>query len=163
MLQDRELSLNAGNVYRADFSADGSMLVTVDSGRNLKVWDTQSGTESSSTKVEEDVDLIALSADNEYLATSSGARTTVRALEDGSRIAIIGHYTNVKVLAFDGLGSQLTTVSADGVVLAWPLPGYPDLIGHSCSRLARKKLTEVEWEDHLKGEKYDPVCESIHE
>lgn len=133
----RSLPLGNGSthVMAATLSTDGSIAALVESGKNLdddgrslksiRIIDCHSGQTLRSADTRDDVQSMALSKDNQWMATGGFFGDThirLRSVDSGKVAATLtGHNTEVQQLTFAPQGDRLFSAGADGTVKVWDL------------------------------------------
>jgi WD40 repeat protein len=139
-------------------SPDGERLLLV-AGSTIEVHHARTGRLLSRLPHgEDDLDAIRWAPDTAIIATVAGGRVRVWEMDAGRLVAEFGGETWYHDVGFLNGGRHLVTVDHDGyaVVRLWRTE---DVLRAACA-LLDAPLTRDEWEEHLRGEPYRPVCSS---
>jgi WD40 repeat protein/TPR repeat protein len=116
------LAGHTGAVHSAQYSRDGSLIVTVSDDKTARIWDANSGRQIGDPLVHDGgVISVAFSPDGSRIATGS-RDGTARVWDVGRRRQIIrplAHGQDVTSVSFSPDGSQLVTGSRDGKARVW--------------------------------------------
>ena len=101
-------------------SADGSMLMSADSARVVKLWDIATGKE---VLMFEAAALAVLTADGKYVIANGSFEVLVHRTSDGKRVATHKHrYTHADAFVLSPDGKTIASVLNDSRVLLWDVP-----------------------------------------
>jgi WD40 repeat protein len=105
----------------AQFSPDGTHVLTADSGHQVRAWEWRARKVVLSWQVEHAMSAVAVSPDGSRLATgSSDGSIRIWAIASGLRQAVLnGHQGAVRAIAFSPDGRLLATASADQTACLW--------------------------------------------
>ena len=113
------VGLDTRPVTSAVFSDDGRILVTMDTGRLLHVWDATGGRLLATLEAERPVRVAAVSADDAEVATaggSDGRSVDVFSAQSGRRVASLPEGKTVTQVVYDPTGRYLAVGRADETV-----------------------------------------------
>ena len=149
-----------GSVNALAFSPDGQYLAAGSGDQIIRIWEAATGKEVLTLTHDSNVRSIAFSPDGNYIV--SGSRDyTVRVWEvaSGKEVTRIIHDERINSVVFSPDGKYIVSGGEDNYVRIW-LWRPADLQEKACTRLTRN-LTQVEWEQYLGDEPYQPVCPNV--
>jgi WD40 repeat protein len=143
----REIAVLAGHshaIWSADFSPDGTRIVTASEDRTARVWDAATGRELGVLSGHRGiVRFAAFSRDGTRVVTASDDKTArVWDAATAKEIGILrGHRGSVRSAAFDPTRPRVVTASEDGTARIWNVDlqfrPLQDIIAQACARLSR--------------------------
>lgn len=110
-------------VLHSIYSQDGRYVATASADHTAAVWDAKGGQKLASVSLPDSVQVVALSADGEYLATGTGyLDRTLRIWDWHQRRVVVelsGHTGGITAVAFSPDKRLLGSTSSDGTLRLW--------------------------------------------
>jgi len=114
-----------GTVMSAEFDSGGERIVTASVDTTVRVWDAQAGTllKTFQSEPAQALESASFSPDNRYLlvAASDGSVRVMDATNGATLIVLHRHGDAIKWAAYDAVGRQIVTASADGTARVWQI------------------------------------------
>ncbi|MGK7954655.1 MAG: hypothetical protein AB4063_05255 [Crocosphaera sp.] len=142
-------------VNNAQFSRDGSQIVTVSNDKTAKIWDSSGKLITTLEGHKESVNNAQFSQDGSQIVTVSNDKTAKIWDSSGKLITTLeGHQDSVNDAQFSQDDSQIVTASDDGTAKIWPVHTLEELVSWGCEWL-KGNLPSYEME-----EEYEEICKS---
>ena len=160
-----------GRINSAEFSPDGTRIVSVFDDYKVRVWDAGTGIPLSYPMPHNFlVSSAKFSPDGMYIVTASFEGTRVWHADTGVELAVLaGHAAKVGHAAWNRAGTRVVTASDDGTARVWDVEGRErfadrvrrlvgrDLVEAACLRLERN-MTRQEWRRFMRDTPYRETC-----
>ncbi len=134
VLEQNRLEGHSDGVSSANFSPDGSKIVTASMDKTARVWDLQGKLLTTISDDSDGVNSANFSPDGSKIVTASGDKTArVWDLQGKLLATISGHSDGVNSANFSPDGSKIVTASGDKTARVWDLQGnlLATISGHS--------------------------------
>jgi WD40 repeat protein len=112
------------------FSPDSKCLAGGLFGGTLSLWDTETGQDLRTFKVQKDITSVSFSPDGKWLATASYDKTVILWDADTGKqlLSLSEHMSSVHSVAFSPDGKRLASASKDGTVKLWDTVNGQELL-----------------------------------
>jgi WD40 repeat protein len=133
---DRVLRWHASRLTVAQFSPDGSLLLTADADGSARLWGVDGTEVATLTGLSGETRAASFSPDGQLFVTGGGDNVVRLWRSDGSLLTTLGEFaSSVNWVEFSPSGNLIVAASADGSAHVWQPDGtvVTNLIGHTAS------------------------------